>query len=96
MAPLAKAHGVPSTVTGFVGARELPLFRDSLADTVATVDLVPVAGATRMNTTILDPHLGTDTHIREAGFHIEAGELAALRDRLAGLASPEAVRRQSR
>ena len=83
--------GVPSTVTGLVGTWELALFEDSLADTPAAVELVPVAGATRTNTTVLDPELGTDTHIREAGFRVQAAELAPLHDTLRALASPEAV-----
>ena len=83
--------GVPSVVTGFVGMRELALFRESLADTVAAVALVPVADATRTCTTILDPELGTETHIREAGFRVSPAELEALRERLGSLASPDAL-----
>jgi len=83
--------GVPSVVTGFVGARELALFRDSLADIPASVELVPVADATRSNTTILDPELSTDTHIREAGFQVREDEVESLRRKLGELTSPEAV-----
>jgi len=85
------ALDVPSVVTGFVGAREEALFRDSFADSPATVAFIPVEDATRTNTTILDPERGTETHIRETGFHIRPEELEALRSRLAGLASPEAL-----
>jgi len=85
------ALGVPSIVTGFVGRREADLFRDSFADSPATVALAPVEDGTRTNTTILDPERGTDTHIRETGFHVRAGELADLRARLADLAGPESV-----
>lgn len=83
--------GVPSVVSGLVGERELPLFEESLSGTAASAGLVPVADATRTNTTILDPELGTDTHIREAGFAVQPDELAALGETLAGLASDEAV-----
>jgi len=83
--------GVPSVVAGLVGARELPLFRASFKGTQAKVKLVPVAQPTRTNTTILDPELGTDTHIREAGPTVARREIAALRARLDGLASPDAV-----
>jgi len=79
--------GVPSTVTGFVGAAEAALFRTSLAGSLATDALVPVASATRVCTTILDPALGTDTHVREAGFHITPSDVDALRARLRELAS---------
>ena len=83
--------GVPSVVTGFVGVRERVLFEDSLADSPATVDLVPVADATRINTTILDPEADTDTHIRESGFRVGSDELTALALKLSGLASADAV-----
>ena len=83
--------GVPSVVTGFVGVRERVLFEDSLADSPAMVDLVPVADATRINTTILDPEADTDTHIRESGFRVGSDELTALALKLSGLASADAV-----
>lgn len=83
--------GVPSIVTGFVGGRELAVFTESLAGMPARVELVPIAGATRTNTTILDPELGTDTHIRETGPAIQGRELEALRSKLQDLASAEAV-----
>ena len=85
------ALGVPSVVTGLVGEGELPLFRESLAGSPATVDLVPVAGATRTSTTILDPELGTDTHIREMGSAVTPEEVERLRLKLAVLASPDAL-----
>ncbi len=55
------------------------------------LDLVPVAEHTRTCTTILDPELGTDTHVREAGFHVQERELAALEAKLRSLASPDAI-----
>ncbi len=81
--------GVPSAVTGFVGVRERLFFEDSLADSAAEVDLVPVAGATRTNTTILDPEADTDTHIREAGFRVQHSDVTALAVQLSTLASPD-------
>jgi len=83
--------GVPSVATGFVGAGETALYRDSLAATRAEMRLVPIAGTTRSNTTILDPVLGTDTHIREAGPTVRPEEVESLRATLAALALPEAV-----
>ena len=83
--------GVPSVLTGFVGVRERALFEDSLAGSPATVDLVPVADATRTNTTILDPVADTDTHIRETGFRVQTDELTALALKLSRLASEDAV-----
>jgi 1-phosphofructokinase family hexose kinase len=60
-------------------------------DCFPTMDLVPVAEPTRTCTTILDPELGTDTHVREAGFHVRERELAALEAKLRSLASPETI-----
>jgi len=85
------ALGVPSVVTGFVGAAELPLFRESFAGSPVAVELVPVAAPTRTCTTLLDPERGTDTHIREQGAGVTATEIRALRARLEGLASPDAL-----
>ncbi|HUT36515.1 MAG TPA: 1-phosphofructokinase family hexose kinase [Planctomycetota bacterium] len=85
------ALGVPSVVAGLVGAAELALFRDSFAGTCATVELVPAAQPTRTCTTLLDPELGTDTHIRETGSAVTPGEVEALRARLEALATPGAL-----
>ena len=85
------ALGVPSTATGLVGRREAGLFRESFAGTPTSVELVPVEGTTRSNTTILDPARGTDTHVREAGFEVLPREIERLRARLRELASPDAL-----
>lgn len=82
---------VPSVVTGFVGAGEAALFRESFAGTPAAAALVPVEGATRTNTTILDPVLGTDTHVREAGFDVLPDEIGVLASRLRELGAAEAL-----
>jgi len=85
------ALGVPSIITGLVGSTELGLFRASFAGTPATVELVPIAQPTRTCTTLLDPELGTDTHIREQGPTVTPQEIAALGARLRTLASPDAL-----
>ncbi len=85
------ALGVPAVVTGLVGRSELPLFRRSFRGTLVRVELVPIAGPTRTNTTILDPEGGTDTHIREAGSPVTSEEVGALRAKLRGLASSDAL-----
>ncbi len=83
--------GVPSVVTGLVGAREGEFFTESFADAPATVALLPVDAPTRVNTTILDPAQATETHVREAGFQVQVGDIQALRERLSGLASSDTV-----
>ncbi|HPD17066.1 MAG TPA: hexose kinase [Planctomycetota bacterium] len=85
------ALGVPSVVTGLVGAAELALFRESFAPMPVAVELVPVAAPTRTCTTLLDPERGTDTHIREQGACVTPDEIGALHAKLAALASPDAL-----
>ncbi len=85
------ALGVPSVATGLVGASELALFRQSFAGSPAGVELVPTGQPTRTCTTLLDPELHTDTHIRELGSPVTAEEVAALRTKLEGLASPDTL-----
>lgn len=83
--------GVPSVVTGFVGSGELAFFRESFAGTPVAIDSVPIAGATRSCTTILDPEVGTDTHIREQGAHVADAEINALQAKLRELSDGESL-----
>ncbi|MBM4038950.1 MAG: 1-phosphofructokinase family hexose kinase [Planctomycetes bacterium] len=85
------ALGVPSVATGLAGGAELSLFRDSFAGSAASVELVPTGQPTRMCTTLLDPELHTDTHIRELGSPVTPAEIAALGAKLQGLASPDTL-----
>lgn len=64
------ALGVPCVLAGMVGRGEATLFTESFAGSPVDVCLTPVSGATRINTTILDPEGGDDTHIREEGFFV--------------------------
>jgi len=51
------------------------------------LDLIPVPGWTRTNTTIIDPTGKTETHIREEGFDVREEELDALCRKLEELSS---------
>ena len=85
------ALGVPSLVTGFAGSAEMALFRDGFAGTAASVELVATAQPTRTCTTLLDPVLHTDTHIRELGCLVTREEVAALQAKLEAIASPDTL-----
>lgn len=69
------SYGIESVVTGFVGSLEVPLFHGSFRQTKARSMLVPINGRTRVDTTVLDPKNGTETHIREKGFEVGENDL---------------------
>jgi len=77
--------GRTSIASGFIGKSEGPLFLQRFAATGTTADFVEVAGNTRQNTTILDPHLGSVTHIREEGFTVNEEDVRLLAAKLAEL-----------
>ena len=70
--------GHACTLAGFVGQDEESRYVHSFSGLPVAVRLVCVKGSTRTNTTIVDPGSGADTHIREAGFAVSAGEWAVL------------------
>jgi len=77
--------GRTSIAAGFIGRPESRLFSQHLAATGTTAEFVEVAGNTRQNTTILDPQLGTVTHIREEGFTVGGEDVRLLSAKLAEL-----------
>ena len=72
--------GAHVRLVGFVGSGDRELFRDSFRGLPVDVDLTPVDAPTRVNTTVLDPDTGTETHIREYGRGIDRDELEAFAD----------------
>jgi 1-phosphofructokinase family hexose kinase len=74
--------GFPSTATGFIGRWEEGLYRAGLTGTAVTLDFITVEGATRTNTTILDPLAKTETHLREEGFQVTTDEKLRLSAKL--------------
>jgi len=76
---------------GFVGELEVGFYHESLQTDRIALDLIPVAGHTRMNTTIIDPVLKTETHIREPGFEITEEHLNHLERKLAKQISKEDI-----
>jgi len=85
------AYGTENALTGFVGSLEVPLYHDSFRGTGVQTLLVPVEGRTRFDTTILDPRNGTETHIREKGFHVTETGLRKLEAVLARMVDPDEI-----
>lgn len=79
---------VPSVLTGLVGLGEREFFGRNLEGGRVEMRLVPVAGQTRENITLVDPATRVETHLRDRGFEVSAGEQATLRKELASLAGP--------
>jgi len=69
---------------GLIGAGEERLFARSLARDGVDALFCTVDGLTRTNTTVIDPDARTTTHLRETGFEVGPGDLAALERRLSG------------
>ncbi len=68
VAAVLRALGAPVRYAGFVGRGEIARYRERLDG--IPCDIVPVDGETRIDTTIIDPVHGTETHLREPGFVI--------------------------
>jgi len=82
------ALGQPPAVSGFVGEAELQWYQQFLlGEGVEDCSLIPVAGCTRENITVVDPLApGADTHVVEQGFSVAAADVARLRDALGAFA----------
>ncbi|MEU6809016.1 1-phosphofructokinase family hexose kinase [Streptomyces sp. NPDC046831] len=81
VARVLAALGHEVTVTGFAGGGTGRLLRDLLAGTPGLVDaLVPVAGATRRTTAVVDERTGDTTQLNEPGPVIATAEWSAFQD----------------
>lgn len=79
---------VPAVLTGLVGREEQGAFSRDLQGTQVEMRMLPVAGQTRENITLVDPATKTETHLRDRGFDVSADELAAMKAELRALAGP--------
>lgn len=66
---VARLLGETPRVVGLVGESDRELYEAFLHQHAVSCDFVTVPGATRSNTTIVDPVNHSVTHLREAGFH---------------------------
>ena len=81
--------GTRSIATGFVGRDELALFEEFLEDIGGgrvVMQLLGVRGRTRENTTIMDPVLDTETHIRDEGIEVQPEDVRRVSSKVAMLA----------
>lgn len=88
---VARALGLLGTscvAVGFIGEDERLLFHDTLSRRNIAPRFIPVAGHTRANITLIDPEARSETHVRDAGFHVTTQDLMRMRKLLADLARP--------
>jgi 1-phosphofructokinase len=86
VARLLGTLGTTCTLTGFVGEGDRARFEQSFDRTPVRVDLFEVRGPTRENITLVDPARKVDTHVRDVGFSLSAGDLERLKKKLGILA----------
>jgi 1-phosphofructokinase family hexose kinase len=82
---------VPCVLTGFVGEQEYQFFARGVAGGLIRMEMLPVAGLTRQNITLVDPVAHCETHLRDQGFTVSGAELDGLRHKLAALAGPSTL-----
>lgn len=82
---------VPCVLTGLVGRAEFDYYAQDLRRFGVGMEMMPVAGQTRENITLVDPVARSETHLRDRGFTISRDELAAFRSKLASLAQPGTI-----
>ena len=87
VARLLGTLGTECILTGFVGEGDRHRFARSFAKTGVRVEMFEGHGPTRENVTLIDPSRGQETHIRDVGFALAAGDLARLRKKLSILAT---------
>lgn len=80
--------------TGFVGRAETGDFDAALRSVRpgrAISQLLPVAGPTRENITLLDPEARTDTHLRTAGYELSKPDCGRMRTKLEMLSEADGL-----
>jgi 1-phosphofructokinase family hexose kinase len=72
----------PVAALGIVGEHDAAMFVAAMGGLGIENRLLPVPGGTRNSVTVLDPHSGTQTHLRERGFAPPPEALAQVEDAL--------------
>jgi 1-phosphofructokinase family hexose kinase len=86
--------GSRSIATGLVGKGELGIFEDMLAREGAgkiITQLLVVRGRTRDNTTIVDPIMDTETHIRDEGMSVKREDVKRIASKIAMLSRTDTL-----
>ena len=76
--------GEPVVALGLVGEQDRDAFAATLPEAGIQNGLLPIPGVTRASVTILDPEMGTETHLREQGTPPPTGVLERVAARLEG------------
>lgn len=79
---------VPSTGIGWVGQDTLDDFNREMQRAGCIAAFTAIPGHTRENITLIDPHAGSETHVRDTGPEISPESIAALQSSLAAHARP--------
>lgn len=85
------ALGVRSIATGFVGSGEISAFEGHMATAgrgLIVPQLLPLAGQTRENVTIVDPDHGRETHIRMHGAAVRPEDVERIERKILLLGRP--------
>jgi 1-phosphofructokinase family hexose kinase len=79
VARVCRQLGADAVALGFVGERELDIYRTDLAADGILSALTPVSGPTRVNTTIIETtgERRPETHLRSTGFSVSMSDIDA-------------------
>ncbi|TKJ43814.1 1-phosphofructokinase [Candidatus Aerophobetes bacterium Ae_b3b] len=82
---VAKILGEPTLATGWLGGRTAGFIKERLKKEGIASDFVSIAGESRLNLTILDPVIPSQTHLVEKGPRIFPSEIKKLEEKVGDL-----------
>jgi len=82
---VAKILGEPTLATGWLGGRNAGFIKERLKKEGIASDFVSIKGESRLNLTILDPVIPSQTHLVEKGPRIFPSEIKKLKEKIGGL-----------
>jgi len=82
---VAKILGEPTLATGWLGGRTAGFIKERLKKEGIASDFVSIAGESRLNLTILDPVISSQTHLVEKGPRIFPSEIKKLKEKIGDL-----------
>lgn len=91
VAKAVRQLGADLCATGFLAGANGNRIAQALAAAQIPTDFVWVTGETRVNLKIQDPQTGTETEVNEAGFQVDAAQVAELERKIEQIAGRSAV-----
>jgi len=82
---VAKILGEPTLASGWLGGRTAGFIKERLKKEGIASDFVSIKGESRLNLTILDPVIPSQTHLVEKGPRIFPSEIKKLEEKIGGL-----------